>query len=327
MSFIRAVAYIDPMKIKVTINLKKIAENLRRYNGKIILMVKGDAYGHGAVAVSKYAEPLVYGFGVATIEEGLALRENGIVKPILVCQPLPREIDKAVRYNLTPTIANFNALATSQNLGAKVALKINTGMNRFGFDPHQMSAVKSRLDKGGVEEVYSHIYSPFSAKEQCAVFERITAELGQDAPKHIFASSTAKSEDKIVRIGLNAYEGAMTVESLVVAVRKLNKGDVVGYGSKMPGDGYVAWIFGGYAEGINRENPQPVLVGGRICSTVAVCMDTICVYTGDYESKVGDVVVLQNQTLTAQYIAEKTSTIPYVVMTSRVGRIERVYTQ
>ena len=315
------------MKMKVTINLNQIAQNIRRYSGKVILMVKGDAYGHGLIAVSKYAEPLVYGFGVATIEEGIALRENGITKPILVCQALPNEIDEAVRHNLTPTISNFTTLDIAQKTGGKYALKINTGMNRFGFDPCQIPTLKKRIATGSLEGMYSHIYSPLSAEMQSDLFEKIAAEIGEECDRHIFASSTAKTDDKIVRIGLNAYEGAMTVESRIVAVRKVNKDHVVGYGNKMPNDGYVAWIFGGYADGINRENPQPILVGGRICQTVAVCMDAICVYTGDYEGEIGERVVLQNRILTPQYIAEKTNTIPYVVMTGRTGRIERVYTQ
>ena len=95
----------------------------------------------------------------------------------------------------------------------------------------------------------------------------------------------------------------------------------------MPEKGYVAWIFGGYADGINRERPQPVLINGKICPVVAVCMDTFCAYTGEYESKVGEVVQLQNDLLTPEYIAKDTSTIPYVVMTSRVGRVNRIYRQ
>ena len=90
--------------------------------------------------------------------------------------------------------------------------------------------------------------------------------------------------------------------------------------------GYVAWIFGGYADGINREKPQPVIINGKICPIVAVCMDTMCAYTGEYEGFVGERVVLQNHILTPEYIAQTTDTIPYTVLTSRRGRINRIYT-
>ena len=67
------------MKIDVKINLKQIAQNIKAYKGRVIFMVKGDAYGHGLVEVSKYAEPLVYGFGVATVDEGITLRDGLIM--------------------------------------------------------------------------------------------------------------------------------------------------------------------------------------------------------------------------------------------------------
>ncbi|MBO5777432.1 MAG: alanine racemase [Clostridia bacterium] len=315
------------MKIDVKINLKQIAQNIKAYKGRVIFMVKGDAYGHGLVEVSKYAEPLVYGFGVATVDEGITLRENGVEKPVLVCQCLPFEIERALKYRLTPTISNFDTLFAMDKLGGKCAVKINTGMNRFGFDQNQIEQLKDGLNALTLSGVYSHIYSRDSKEEQCALFDEITKDVAEDIDKHIYASSTAPGNCDIVRIGFNGYKGAMTVESRVVAVRLLEKGDNVGYSCTMPEKGYVAWIFGGYADGINRERPQPVLINGKICPVVAVCMDTFCAYTGEYESKVGEVVVLQNKSLTPEYIANETNTIPYVVMTNRVGRVKRIYTQ
>ena len=290
-------------------------------------MVKGDAYGHGIVEVAKYVEPFVYGFGVANLEEGVRLRENNISKPILVCQCLPQEMAVAKEYNLVATVGNFQALSSAKKMAVSVALKINTGMNRFGFDTNEIHCLKTKIEDIPLTDVYSHLYSQDSAESQRQTFDKAVEYLGVNCQSHIGASLTAKDSDDIVRVGYNCYKGAMTVESRVVAVRKLQKGDNVGYGNTFEYSGYVAWVFGGYADGINRQNPQPVLIGGKICPTVAVCMDTICVYTGDYQCKVGEVAVLQNRLITAEFIAEKTNTIPYTVLTGRNGRINRIYTK
>ena len=315
------------MKIDVKINLEKIACNIRQYNKKVILMVKGDGYGHGIVEVSKYVESIVYGLGVATIEEGIVLRENGIRGQVLVCQCLPQEIGKALEYNLSPTIGCFEGLSSIDEDLDKIVVKINTGMNRFGFDLDDLPHVETMLKGRKVQGVYSHIYSLSSAREQESNFQKALSHFDRACQRHVYATSTAHLGNDIVRVGMGAYEGAMTVESRVVAVRRLRKGDNVGYGQTMPDDGNVAWIFGGYADGINRERPQPVLIEGQICPTIAVCMDTICVYTGEMQCKIGDRVVLQNETLTPQYIAENTSTISYTILTGRNGRINRIYTK
>lgn len=314
------------MKIDLFIDLKQIADNISRFKSKVILMVKGDGYGHGMVEVSKYVEPIVYGFGVATIEEGVLLREGGITKDILVCQSLPHEMATARKYKLTATVGNQNALSCARMKGVDIAIKINSGMNRFGFDPDQTPHMKDSLGDVRVKGVYSHIYSPMSQIEQREVFRRCADLLDIDCDRHISASSTASDGDKIIRLGIDAYKGAMTAESSIVAVRWLGEGDVVGYGNHMTKAGYVAWIFGGYADGINREKPQPVIINGKICPIVAVCMDTMCAYTGEYEGFVGERVVLQNHILTPEYIAQTTDTIPYTVLTSRRGRINRIYT-
>ena len=315
------------MRIDLFIDLKRIAQNIITCKSKVILMVKGDGYGHGMVEVSKYVEPIVYGFSVATIEEGILLRECGITKDILVCQCLPEEVAVAKRYNLTVAVGNYETLDVAIKEDVDVQIKINSGMNRFGFDTKEIPHLKEIIPKGKAKGVYSHIYSPSFQADQREMFSRCVNLLDIDCDTHISASSTASDSDNIVRLGMNAYKGAMTAESRIVAVRRLNAGDVVGYGNHMTNDGYVAWIFGGYADGISREKPQPVLINGKICPIVAVCMDAICAYTGEYEGYVGERVVLQNHILTPEYIAQETNTIPYTILTSRRGRINRIYTR
>jgi alanine racemase len=312
------------MKIAVTINLGVIRQNISRYQGRVILMVKADAYGHGLTEVAKAVDDLVYGYGVATIEEGVALRGH-TSKEIFVFQWTDDEVDISVQNNLTLSVANFESLDYVKGKAVKSLLKVNTGMNRFGFDGKDMTALKTSLTGLDVAGVCSHVYLRSSLPTQQSLFDKCCTQLGVDKDNHLLSSCYNHLPHDLIRVGIGAYAHAMTVTSRVVAVRRLSKGDNVGYGNTLSKDGNVAWIFGGYADGINRERPQPVLIGGKLCNTVAVCMDSTAVFTGDYTPRINDEVVLLGQGLTASQVAKATCTVPYVVMTSWRGRAQRIY--
>ena len=314
------------MKITVKINLAKIIENLKKYDGKkVILMVKADAYGHGLKEVAKATESLVEGFGVATVDEGVTLRQAGIKSKILVAQWLQDEIEVATEYDLTLSVGDFVQLDLVKSVGRKAEIKVNTGMNRFGFDFGDTTELSRKLEGFSPSGIYSHIFSLEAVKGQKERFERVVSDLNlKGVGAHLFSSSYAHLGDT-VRLGIGVYQGAMTVTSTVVAVRGLHGGDNVGYGNKMPKSGGVAWVFGGYADGISREDPAPVLIGGKLREVVAVCMDTFAVYVGEDAVKVGDVVTLLGEDLDQNKLAKLTGTIPYVILTKWRGRTERIY--
>ena len=315
------------MHIDVKVDLNIIAENIKSYGGKgVLLMVKSDGYGHGITAVAKHVESLVYGFGVATVEEGALLRKVGVKAPIMVCQWLPHEIGRAKLCKLVLSVGTFDGLEIAKASGIPVALKINTGMNRFGFDTEDLPLLKEKIGGVNVKWVYSHIYSTDSATEQYYLFERCKKALSVDCDNHILASSTARLFDgDIVRVGIGAYKGAMTVESVVVAVKRLGVGDNVGYGKTMAESGYIAWVFGGYNDGIDRENPQPILIDGKPRQVIAVCMDCIAVFTDDHKATVGEKAIFIGKDLTTDMVAQMTETIPYTILTRWKGRIKRTY--
>lgn len=130
----------------------------------------------------------------------------------------------------------------------------------------------------------------------------------------------------MVRIGIAAYDRAMSVYGHVIGARKLSAGDHIGYGEvTLKSDTNVAWAFGGYADGISRENPQEVILRDRKCRVIAVCMDAFCFETGNLNASIGEVVILQNEELTASRVAENCGTIPYTVLCGRHGRYKREY--
>src|SRR5665811_2355849 len=103
-------------------------------------MVKADAYGlgvAGAVAALEAEQP--WAFGVATIEEGVALRSLGVTRPVLVLSPtLPASFPEAVEAGLTLSLSGLDALGallrTAQGRSAAFHLEVDTGMGRAGFD-------------------------------------------------------------------------------------------------------------------------------------------------------------------------------------------------
>jgi alanine racemase len=138
-----------PYQTHVLVHLDHIRANLeavRRRVGpsrKLLAVVKADAYGHGAVGVSRLAEQAgAHWLGVATLPEGLQLRQAGLRLPILKLYPMfPVEMAAAIAAGITPTVVdagNIQALeAIASGLGAQVDvhLAVDTGMGRIGLPP------------------------------------------------------------------------------------------------------------------------------------------------------------------------------------------------
>lgn len=115
-------------------------------------VVKADAYGHGAEEVAHSIEDIADGFCVAIIEEGIALRVAGIVKPILVFTPPLDRYDalRAREYNLTVTV---NSIKTARLCaGNSCHIKVNTGMNRMGCTAGDLPEIFKILEFESVED-------------------------------------------------------------------------------------------------------------------------------------------------------------------------------
>ena len=164
--------FIRPTQLIV--ELDRIAENYRLISehcqSKVMAVLKANAYGHGIIETAKRleAEGADY-FGVAVLEEGILLREEGIKAPILVFGGiLFEQVDEFIENELTITASSIEKLlaieATAQNMKrrAKVHLKIDTGMGRIGVQPRSAKAffeAALSCDWIDVEGVYSHFAS------------------------------------------------------------------------------------------------------------------------------------------------------------------------
>ena len=341
----------ERIKIKVAIDLGVIRRNLQgvkcklsRQGGeiepKLLLMLKADAYGHGLERVAQATSDVVDAFGVVSLEEGFKARKIAPKKPILVNLLEKDEIETAILNRLTVGLSNAEQLAKIKHLifegrvkseDVDAHLKVDSGMHCLGFDLKDVRDVCRELKLAGVElkGVYSHFGDHYETQEKR--FQEacnIAREYFPQVIRHI-ASSHTLSERRLqydcVRVGLSAYLGAMTVESQVVASRHLDAGEYVGYGDfKTEKPTNVAVVFGGYADGVDRERFRYVWCGKRRFDTVCVCMDVTVVGTGDCFLRTGEEVVLsagERQEETAKNM----NTIPYTLMTAWRGRIDKIY--
>ena len=333
------------VKIVVEIDLKRIEKNVlatRRLVGvPVMLMVKADAYGHGLVKVAKRAENVVDAFGVETLEEGAKLRSAGIKSEILVLALCENEIFRAYKLDLAIGLHNREQFAKIVNLidsnrinpaKLKTHIKVDSGMHRLGFclDELQIVLQKAKALGINVAGIYSHLRD--ETESQKSTFDRfveVAKGYYPDIKAHLASSHSLFNPNLRydgVRLGINAYNGAMSAYSQVVESRRLQAGERVSYGDfVLQKATNTAVVFGGYADSIARENPSSVRIRGKKCAVIGnVCMDCFVVDTGDLEAKVGERVLLFDSD-TASEVASERNTIEYCLMTSQKGRIMRVY--
>lgn len=155
------------------INLDHIADNIKAMKANIntgtgiIGVVKTDGYGHGAVPVAKTIDPYVRGYAVATLEEGIILRNHGIIKPILILGPTHESgYQKLLMHQISPTIfrleqaKKLSMLADAAGRVGTVHIAVDTGMSRIGLLPDETSAdivmEISKLPGIQIEGLFTH---------------------------------------------------------------------------------------------------------------------------------------------------------------------------
>jgi alanine racemase len=269
----------------------------------ILLTVKADGYGHGAPHVAKAATAAgVQMLGVATLHEGMELRNAGLKTPIVILSPsLAVEIDEILEYNLAPTVSDMAfaqalaARAAQSSRVARVHVEIDTGMGRGGVNEEEACsflADLARLKGLAVEGVYTHFPSTYRedrefCESQVRAFQTIIDTLGTQGivfPLRHTANSAAvaqypASHINMVRPGGMVYgmfpqeemngigfEPVMSFKSRVVNVKQVAKGKSVSYGRtyRFDHDAKVAAVAAGYGHGISRlmSNNGDLLVRG-----------------------------------------------------------------
>ena len=299
---------------------------------QLIPMVKADAYGVGlsqTVRTLEASNP--WGFGVATLSEGLELRRLGVASPILVVSPLPpASTELAVEAGLQLGISNPESLrlvtSAAERVGraADIHIEIDTGIGRAGFNWKDVGSWKRCLDdaiKLGVRWAgsYTHLHSADedhdTVLEQWTRFQEALRQL--DVPDnmliHIVNSAGALRLPELaasaIRTGIFLYGGragvglpdpepVVSVRARVVHMRQAHAGDTVGYGATYRAENDERWasLGIGYGDGIPRllGNRGSILVHGCRAPIIGrISMDVTVVNISEIPNvSLGDIATL-----------------------------------
>lgn len=322
---------------ELVVDLQAIARNVEtlrvRGGGRaIIAAVKADAYGHGMVPVARHIEPIVTGFGVATVDEGLRLRQAGISKLVLKLSPAGvDELPAAIAADVTLVVGSLDDIEriarAARQVGrrADVHLKVDTGMRRVGVAPEEAgraaAAIRASEDLR-LQGVMTHFAvadveegRAFTALQR----ERFVAATRAVGPvPYVHSGNSAGilnhdlGDDTAMRPGIALYGSApelnLDEEGLlapvvrwttkVTLVKDVAAGESVSYGRTWApaADTRIATVAVGYGDGFSRRNSSRgrVLIDGRSYPVVGrVCMDQILVDVGPASTVApGDEVVL-----------------------------------
>ena len=320
---------------RITANIRSIMQALPE-STKRCLVVKADAYGLGAKILSTVMEPEIDYFATATAYEALSLRRSGISKPILILGFTAREDWEAlIREKVRITVyrredgEDLSRIADRMGEKALVHFKVDTGMNRLGFEANE-AGIRTMTELSGlpgleIEGLFSHFaradeadlgptrrqYELFLHVKDCLKKEGITPPLCHIANSAAALAFPEAAED-MVRLGLAAYghypseemrhsirlRPVAELKSHVVMVKDLFPGEAVSYGGTFVADRpmRIATIPVGYADGYSRRlsGRGRVLIHGEFAAICGnICMDQMMVdVTHIPQVKLGDTVTL-----------------------------------
>ena len=353
----------------VKVDLDRIRKNMKAIRSvlpegtKIIGVVKADGYGHGAVQTAKAIEEDAAGYAVATAEEALELRGNGIKKPVLVLGPVPecqygsmveQEIRTAV-FDLTRA-ERLSETAVSMGMTARVHIAVDTGMNRIGLRPgreqaqvvKEIAGLPARADEA----------DKTSAREQLQAFldfSQMVKEAGVSIPILHCANSAGimdlkESHGTAARAGIILYglypsdqvqrealflEPAMELKSFITYIKEIGPGAAVSYGGTFVADRpmRLATVSIGYGDGYPRSlsNKGEVLVHGTRARILGrICMDQLMIdVTRIPEAREGDEVTLLGrdgtEEITMEELADLSGRFHYEIPCLMGKRLPRVY--
>lgn len=337
-------------------NLEKNLEKIRFINKNIICVIKDNAYGLGIGNILPILiENNCNYFAVAYIDEAIKIREilknfekekklkfleNRKIKIMALNYIKPKKLEYAIENDVELTIFNFSQLSdylkileeSFENTVLKIHIKVNSGMNRLGFNESEILEliekikkyeINSKNNKLEIISIFSHISdaeNQLETEKQVEKYENILKIFDKNNVKyqykHLQASPLLfKYEEKynydFARVGMALYGmeplsydvgllDVITVKSQIINIRNVKKNDKISYGSKgvVKRDSKIGIVSIGYAHGLQKqiENSQEayVLVNGKKAKIVGeICMDMIFVdLTEINDAKINDEVVI-----------------------------------
>ena len=327
------------MLVNLEINKSNLEKNLkivRSINKNLICVIKDNAYGLGIENILPILlENKCDYFAVAYIEEAVKIQkllenlklknQNGKIKVMALNYVKPENIGDAIRNNIELTVFNFSQLIDYlkilddffENMTLKIHIKVNSGMNRLGFDKNEILELvkivkkynlnnksKNRLE---IISIFSHISDAENQAEtekQVEKYEKILKIFSQNNVRYKYSHLQAspllfkygkKYNYDFARIGMALYGmeplstdvgllDVITVKSKIINIRNVKKNDKVSYGSKgiVKHDSKIGIVAIGYAHGLQKQiensNKAYILVNGQKAKIIGeICMDMIFV--------------------------------------------------
>jgi alanine racemase len=349
--------------IRAVIDTNALRHNLnviraRAGRAKVIAVVKANAYGHGLVSTALALEG-ADAFAVARLEEGLALRAAGLTAPILLLEGVftDAQLEDAAHERLDLVIhceRQIELLERSADAGRfALWLKIDTGMNRLGFACGEFAAALERIRAlvPAPRELRLLTHLACANERDDRVTSSQVARFREATRGLSYEVSIANSAGLLgavplgchwVRPGIALYGASpfedctaaslglkpvMTLMSSVIAVRRVPRGEAVGYGAAWVAcrDSVIAIVAAGYGDGVPRslKSGTPVLLGGvRAPLAGRVSMDMLAVdVTGLPPVQLGAPVVLWGGALPVEEVARHAGTLAYELLCSVSQRV------
>ncbi len=347
--------------VLATVDLTALGNNLQVVRraapaAKVWSVVKANAYGHGLDRVWRTLSN-TDGFAMLNLEEAILLRERGWKGPILMLEGFfhADELPLFDQYRLTSSLHSNWQIKALQDAPLQapldIYLKINSGMNRLGFQPEQVHTVWQKLNtlsNVATVTLMSHFAEAERADGVIKPLARIEqAAEGIDAPRSLANSAATlwhpESHFDWVRPGIVLYGASpsgqwqdiansgirpvMTLSSEIIAIQTLKAGETVGYGCRYcaPTEQRIGVVACGYADGYPRIAPSgtPVLVDG-VRSTIvgAVSMDMLTVdLTPCPQAGIGAPVELWGNEIKIDEVAAAAGTVGYELMCALAPRV------
>jgi len=349
-------------------NIKLIRETVGTC--KIMAVVKANAYGHGDVEISRTAiETGCEYLGVAFIEEGIKLRQAGITEPILVFGAHHSDyLASAIDYNLEITITSDEQLSYLQQLNKPnqkipIHLKVNTGMNRVGYQWNLFKNIFKNIlnnKRFEIKGVYSHLSSADEINRsftdlQISRFEEIKRFVQSVCSHEILfhlANSAAimklpETYLNMVRPGIMLYgqlpspdfetdwdlKEVLSLRSKLGLIQHLEKNEPVSYSRRFytKEATHIGLVPAGYADGLSRRltnNAEVIIRGNKYPIVGTVCMDMVMVDLGkNLSCEIGDDVIIYGEDkqnkISIREVSARLETIPYEITCNISSRVPR----
>ena len=353
-----------PRPIQAHIDISALEHNLqvaRRVTGaRIMAVIKAAAYGHGLLRAAG-ALNAAEGFALLDINDAVHLREAGFRQVILLLEGFftTDDLPLVAEYDLACVIHSPHQVAMLDNFPRRgrlqVWLKANSGMNRLGFAPQEISAVMEKLKAHPAVRDIALMTHFSNADEEPGVAAQLEIFNALAAPYRV-ARSLANSAALLrypathadwVRPGIMLYGASpfasgskgqysaqelglrpvMTLHSEIISVRELKAGERIGYGGIFRAESAmrVGVVACGYADGYPRHAPTgtPVLVAGQRTRTLGrVSMDMLSVDLSALpDAGIGSGVTLWGAGLPVEEVAAAAGTISYELLCALTTRV------